>query len=494
MNIIEFMKSRTSNFIEGRFFDDIFNLYDIHKPYECCIDLDKICLWLNCTKGSLKETLSNSKMYIENIDYCTVSNNNTARGRKLEKILLSYNAFKLLCINSNAKNAKNIADNFFSIDKCIDSYQDYTNIYSYGLKGYFYIVCTNKNVTLSKLNKIQVLNFVECEEAQNNDIIYISLYGVHNVTEINSYIKKITKHYSVKHFNNIFHVNQTVISRLMNEFCISGDNLIKNKQYNLFETSKDYKFYIIIEQCSLDNLPFVKALNIHKKLNIYKSRLVHNKSFESFMITDLYYLMFPIFDKYNKNKISLNYATILNYVNSSLLLKQEVELLKNIIELPSKQELNSYCEPILNNDFKITNNTNIDIAYICVYNKLLYVLPYWQINQSNEPNVLLQIKKLQNLIGINNEQPFDMDKFNFGLIRDRKDIQLLISINELIHETFLNCIENLKKINILNSKKYTVNHLRALYNNYCSIMENSINTKKYYIDKLLQSSYYKYSF
>jgi phage anti-repressor protein len=81
-------------------------------------DLDVVEKWLNCQKGYLKSTLLES--YKNEIDYIIIKDNTLNKpGRKLEKILLTADCFKFLCMRSKTENSHMIRKYYIEFNKKI---------------------------------------------------------------------------------------------------------------------------------------------------------------------------------------------------------------------------------------------------------------------------------------------------------------------------------------------------------------------------------------
>lgn len=88
------------------------------------IDLDILSKWLNARKDSLKDTIV--KSYIENTDYTMRKEVIKGKGGSpIDRIMLTNDAFKRLCMLSRSKKANMVRTCFISLEKLIDKYKDY---------------------------------------------------------------------------------------------------------------------------------------------------------------------------------------------------------------------------------------------------------------------------------------------------------------------------------------------------------------------------------
>lgn len=473
MKFIDYLSNNCHNPINSNFINDILGSYSVDEPYECCIDLDKVCIWLKCTKGSLKETIL--KSYIRNMDYCVVENKELGRGRKSDKILLSYSTFKLLCERSRSKNSEYIIDILPLLDSVINMYH---NIYNNTKRGSFYLICADKKLNMTVDLMATIINTVENPNANNlENISSVSVYGVSNVFSVNKFIEK-------NKLSAMHDINPKMVIKIMNEFNITCENLIGIHGGNCREPY----YYITTRSNYPERSAFAIALNIHKKLNINESSRIRGTNTEQNIILALYNIMHKILDE---TRLDTN---PINYVLSSLTLKQDIEFFKKIYNLLDEHliTLGNLFQPVLNPNYEINRETELDIIKICICNKLLYVLPYLYANHNN-PEISNIIIKFRNIKGNTNFSDTDSGLFHPNNIFNNNDVAELININELIHDIYLTCLENLHKPDILSNKKYTIKHLRILCSKYHLIVPNEATTKKDLIILLSKSSYYKYS-
>lgn len=96
----------------------------IYGDSEFRIDLNIGIRWLDSRKDSLKKTII--KTYIKDIDYIIRQEINKGRGGKpTDKIFITTDVFKKICMQSKAKNAKKVRTFIISFDKIINNYKDH---------------------------------------------------------------------------------------------------------------------------------------------------------------------------------------------------------------------------------------------------------------------------------------------------------------------------------------------------------------------------------
>ncbi len=121
LSLQDYLKKTSS--INATFIDDFFSLYDRNTTStDFVIDLDVISKWLSSKKYHLKDTLKST--YTLDIDYI-VKNEKSTGGRPNEKVLLTGDCFKRLCMLSRTKKAEDVRSYFLDLEKHIDKYKNY---------------------------------------------------------------------------------------------------------------------------------------------------------------------------------------------------------------------------------------------------------------------------------------------------------------------------------------------------------------------------------
>ena len=109
--------------INKKFIDDFFSLYKYDtKDTEFVIDLEVLTDWLGAAKATIKDTLK--KSYSKNIDYTVKVIKTGANGRPSEKVMLTPDCMKRLCMVSKTKKAEEVRSYFIELEKHIDKYKD----------------------------------------------------------------------------------------------------------------------------------------------------------------------------------------------------------------------------------------------------------------------------------------------------------------------------------------------------------------------------------
>ncbi len=163
---------KKTSFINNKFIDDFLSLCNKNtNETEFVIDSDVISKWLSISKGSIKKTLI--KNYRLKIDYI-IKNEKSDNGRMNEKVLLTCDCFKQLCMLSRTNKAEEVRSYFLDLEKHLDKYKNYImeglnhkiKIYEKQQhlqskspeKGLIYIVKINKSSEKQTKNKKKTIN------------------------------------------------------------------------------------------------------------------------------------------------------------------------------------------------------------------------------------------------------------------------------------------------------------------------------------------------
>ena len=118
----DFLKKYSS--ISNAFITDFFSLYTTETTdNDLIINFDKLVIWLNIRKDSLKRTLIET--YIKNIDYKIRKIKSTTAGKPKEEIMITADCCKRLCMLSKTKKAEEVRTYFIEVEKLMNKYKNY---------------------------------------------------------------------------------------------------------------------------------------------------------------------------------------------------------------------------------------------------------------------------------------------------------------------------------------------------------------------------------
>ena len=122
LSLQDYLKKTSS--INATLIDDFFSLSDKNTTTtDFVIDLDVISKLLSARKDSIKKTLTET--YSLDIDYVVKKQISTSKGRPNEKVLLTSDCFKRLCMLSRTEKAEDVRTYFLDLEKHIDKYKNY---------------------------------------------------------------------------------------------------------------------------------------------------------------------------------------------------------------------------------------------------------------------------------------------------------------------------------------------------------------------------------
>ena len=109
--------------VSNKFIDDFFGLFDENTSEDdFVIDIDAVSTWLSILRGNIKKTLSET--YRKNIDYKITINKPTTAGRPSEKIMLTPDCFKRICMLTKSSKGEEVRSYYIQLEKHLDKYKD----------------------------------------------------------------------------------------------------------------------------------------------------------------------------------------------------------------------------------------------------------------------------------------------------------------------------------------------------------------------------------
>ena len=224
--------------IPPEFITDFFIIAkEIYLDNEIIIDFENVSKWLNIRKDSLKVVLI--KHFEEKFDYTIEKNikkQKNGRGANIfDKILITPNCLKELCMISQTHKAKEVRKYFIEMEKLIKRYFETIKEEVYkkvGILeknqkpkvnidcGIIYILkALNSTTTLYKLGKTKNLkNRLKTYNSGNaNDIEPLFILPVQDIDSVESCIKKSCKKFQYRKYKEVFEIDIDVLKEVMEE-------------------------------------------------------------------------------------------------------------------------------------------------------------------------------------------------------------------------------------------------------------------------------------
>jgi phage anti-repressor protein len=251
ISLQDYLKKFSS--ISNKFIDDFFGLFNENTTDDdFVIDIDAISRWLNILRGNIKKTLTES--YRKNIDYKITENKSITAGRPSEKIMLTPDCFKRICMLTKSSKGEEVRSYYIQLEKHLDKYKD--------------------NIINDLRSRVKVLenNLKPLEIPKSQGVIYvlktdegIGLNDIHKIGSTTDFKSRLLTHQS-SHVDNIKveHVYVTTDVKGV-ERCLKA--ILQERQYR-----KRKEFY----QIELDDLKKIidncgNSLTLLKKTRINKS-------------------------------------------------------------------------------------------------------------------------------------------------------------------------------------------------------------------------------
>jgi len=243
---------KTFSSVSNKFIDDFFGLFNENtKDDDFVIDIDAVSSWLFLRKDSAKKTLLET--YRKNIDYKISIKKSTTAGRPSEKILLTPDCFKRICMLTKSSKGEQVRSYYIQLEKHLDKYKD--NIIN-DLRTRIKVL--ENDLKPLEIPKEQGVIYVL---ETNPDLVLKDIYKIGSTTDFKS---RLLTHQS-SHVDNVkvAHVYQTTDVKGV-ERCLKAT--LRERQYR-----KRKEFYqidindlkTIIDNCG-DSISLLKKTKITK--------------------------------------------------------------------------------------------------------------------------------------------------------------------------------------------------------------------------------------
>ena len=249
---LNFIKQHST--VPQKFITDFFIIAkEEYSDNEIIIDFEVVVKWLGVLKENLKKLLINN--FEEHFDYTIEKKKKkhiNGRGATIyEKILLTPNCMKELCMISQTKKAKEVRKYFIAMEKLIKQYFEIIKAEMYrkiGLLeknqkpkvningGVIYILkALNGDVSLYKLGKTENLkNRLNTYNSGNaNDVEPLFILPVNDIDSVEFCVKKACKKHQYRKYKEVYEIDIDVLKEVIsecNDFVNKLASLLNNKK------------------------------------------------------------------------------------------------------------------------------------------------------------------------------------------------------------------------------------------------------------------------
>ena len=219
--------------VPNGFIEDFFDIVnESYNDNDLSIDFDKIVAWLDVIKANLKRLLVAN--FREKYDYILekniVKNSIGNRYHTVEKIYVTPDCFKELCMLSQTAKAKEVRQYYLSIEKLIRKYHQYIQEKLYQkinlletnqkpkiniLSGIIYFFAALNNVKINELDDdllkigktVNKNNRFNTYSGNANDIEPLFILEVDDIDAVENCIKNLLKEYQYRKNKEIYQIS-----------------------------------------------------------------------------------------------------------------------------------------------------------------------------------------------------------------------------------------------------------------------------------------------
>ena len=223
------------SFVNSKFVKDFYNIIKedyIERYNEFLIDSEILRKWLQINiKRSFNDTIK--KSYKKNIDYKIekVKNSEGSGGHNLEKITLTPEASKKICLSTNSKMGGQVQQYFLDIEVALYKYKNYiiegmnTKIEQLennqkpkinSSKKIIYVFrALNTDLTLYKIGKTinSKTRFSKHNSPMANDLEILFQYETDNIDQVEKCVKVFMKKAQYRKYKEIYQVDLDIIKK-----------------------------------------------------------------------------------------------------------------------------------------------------------------------------------------------------------------------------------------------------------------------------------------
>lgn len=255
--------------ISNAFIDDFFMHYNENTAdTDFIVDFDNTVKWLQVRKDSIKRTLIES--YRKNIDYKISKDKLTSVGRPSEKIWLTPDCFKRICMLTKSVKGEDVRSYYIQVEQHLDKYKENiisdlrtrVKILESNIKpleipketGVIYVLKTDNNIELKDIYKIgsskdfkSRLLTHQSSHVDNIKIEYI--YKTTDVKGVERCLKTVLRERQYRKRKEFYQINIEDLKQIISN-CGSNIQILKKKKNKpirtLKKTNKASNYYIKI--------------------------------------------------------------------------------------------------------------------------------------------------------------------------------------------------------------------------------------------------------
>lgn len=245
-----------------------------YREDELIIDFDVVCKWLKVLKENLKKVLE--KNFEEKYDYeqKRLTKKTKNGGTYYDKIMITPNCFKELCMISQTAKAKEVRKYFIEMERLVKRYHEMIQQEVYdelGMikknqkpkvcphDGILYIIKANNTTdTLYKIGKTSNLcNRLKTYNSDKaNDIEPLFIIPVKDIDSAEKCVKSLTKQFQYRKYKEVYEIDIEVLKELMEKCTDLANSMKKYYEQNKVQTKsnikkmkqKGGKFFMVVDK------------------------------------------------------------------------------------------------------------------------------------------------------------------------------------------------------------------------------------------------------
>lgn len=234
MDLASFLKQYST--IPNSFIDDFHQIFNSNEHTDFLIDLDLTSKWLGTRKDHLKRTLLGH--YREHVDF-NIGNDeilsNNKMGRPVEKIFVTIDTFKRMCMRSKTENGELVRTYYLQLEEFIDKYKDYIikglNDRIHQLENnqkpqinvqsgviYVFRVQSDNRKDRYKIGKTTNLKtrMIQHNSSHADNVEIVFIYEVNDIDRVESCLKSIVKPYQYRRSKEIYEIQLDTLKEVIN--------------------------------------------------------------------------------------------------------------------------------------------------------------------------------------------------------------------------------------------------------------------------------------